>query len=101
MRVAMMNIRKMRMVMPNRQMLMCMTVRNAGRLIPDVLMLMMLVMNMTMGVLQRLVLMGVVMRLGQVQPHADYHERRGQPEQPRHRFSQHQNRDACPQERRR
>ena len=51
MRVTMMNIRKMRVVMPNRHMLMRMTVRNASGFIPAVLMLMMLVMRMAMGVL--------------------------------------------------
>ena len=78
-----MDIRKMRMVVANRIMQVRMAVCRTGRYLFGMLMLMVLIMNVAMGVLQRLVFMHVFMLLGEVQPDAEHHECRGQPEQHR------------------
>ena len=78
-----MDIRKMRMVVANRIMQVRMAVCRTGRYLFGMLMLMVLIMNVAMGVLQRLVFMHVFMLLGEVQPDAEHHECRGHPEQHR------------------
>ena len=84
----MMDIREMRMVMADDRMLMCMTVSLARRNICGMLMFMfmlvMFIVGMAMGVLQRLMQMFMLMALGQMQPDPDNHAASSQPEQQRY-----------------
>lgn len=60
-----------------------MAVGGTRRYILGMLMLMVLIVGMAMGVLQRLVLMHMLVPLGEVQPDPEQHKRGGQPEQQR------------------
>lgn len=95
----MVNIRKMRMAMTDHVMLMGMTMGGVPGDFFIMFMLMMFVVGMPMGVLQRLMQMDMLMALGQVQPDAKHHERRRDPEQHRHRLTQNQDGDRRAQER--
>ena len=69
----------MRMVMADDRMLMCMTVRSIRRGSFGMLMLVMLVMGVPVSVLQRLMLVGMLVLLSEVQPDAENHKGRRQP----------------------
>lgn len=78
----MMDIRKVRVVMPDRLMHMGVGVRFIGPHLLCVFMLVMLIMAMPMSVGVLYMLMAMIMAFGKVQPHTRHHKRSGQPEQP-------------------
>ena len=80
---------------------MCMAVSLARRYIPGMVMLVMFIVGMAMGVLQRLMHMLMLMALSQMQPDPDNHAGRSQPEQQRYLLAQHHNGNRRPQKRRR
>lgn len=77
MRVAVMGVGHVRMAMAQARMAMAMNMRLARRIARGVDMLMMFVMNMTMGVLERHVHMLMIVPLSQMQPYAGGHQHAG------------------------
>lgn len=97
--VSMVNIRKMRVIMANREMQMRMTVWLVHTPPLGMLMLMMLIVRMAVRVFLGQMLMGMAMLLGEMQPNAEQHKRCRQPEQRRHRLPQHSDGDCRSQKR--
>ena len=89
----MMNIRKVRVTMIDRQMYMRMAVGLIPRHLFDMCVLMMFIMMVTVGVLYQPMVMLVRVQLSQMQPHPHRHECSSQPERERHRLTQHQDRE--------
>ena len=80
----MMNVRKMRVVMSNRDVLMCVAMGRTCGYVFVVVMLVMWIVAMTVRVLHRLMLMIMAMLLSQVQPNARDHEQCSYPKGHRH-----------------
>ena len=68
------HVRHVGMAVPQALVTVNVRVRFTWRIAGRMLVLMMLVMNVGMGVLQRLMLMFVLVRFGEVQPHASRHQ---------------------------
>ena len=83
-----MDIREMRMTVLERRMLMGMSVRFRAIHWKIVRVLMMVVVVVVMGVIQRLMRMVVAMAFREVQPYAQRHQPRRNPESRRGRFSE-------------
>ena len=94
-----MQIRIVLMLMAHGEMGVQMRVRLAGRVAASMGMLMVFVVHMSVIVRQFLVLMPMVMALGQVQPHAERHQRRSGQERDAQRFLKQRYRDNGPDER--
>lgn len=69
-----MDIREVRVTVPDRRVLMDMTVRLCSIPVKRMLVLMMLIVNVTMFVRERVVLMFVCMAFGEVNPDANTHQ---------------------------
>ena len=73
--VSVMNVRVMRMRVPHRKVFVRMTVRFARRVIRAVFVSMVFIVDVTMVVRHRLVVVFVLVTLGQMQPHSHAHEK--------------------------
>ena len=80
----MMNVRKMRVAMSNRDVLMYVAMGRTCGYVFVVIMLVMCIVAMTVRVLHRLMLMIMAMSLSQVQPNARDHEQCSYPKGHRH-----------------
>lgn len=99
MRMPMVNIRKMRVAVPKRGMMMRMRVRLGA--VPGKIMRvrMMLIVYMIMRVIHRPMQVIVAVVFRQVQPHAQRHQRGGNPKCMRRGFAEKQNRHRSPHKR--
>jgi hypothetical protein len=85
--VAVVQVREVRVAVTERLVHVGMAVRLSGRSSRSVGMPVVLVVDVRMGVLERLVLVLVVMPLGEMEPHARPHENRGEERSPVQRLT--------------
>ena len=96
----MMDVRKMGVFVGQDRMPMRVAVRLAAIPVEIVFVLVMRVVNVWMGVFERLVRVLMLVTLGQMQPDPNPHQRGGDPERRRRRFAQQQDGDGGTDERR-
>lgn len=95
-----MQVGKMRMLVPQSPMTMRVGVRFAASPGEIVQMAMVLVVTVRMRVFDRLVLVFVLMALGQMQPDAHRHQRTGRNQRPGNRIAEPEHRQTCAEKRR-
>ena len=98
--MAVVGIGKVRVAVRHRCVRMSVGVAFAGRRTGRVGMLVVGIVDVLVGVFSRLVCVQVAVLLGQVQPHAQRHQRAGDQQRHRYRLVDHQHAQQCTEERR-